>query len=165
VSRFRPERERITRAGPDRFDLHLPGPERGLLSGLPAQLRDLLRSDDPALERLFPPAHPTDPELNAQYRELVHEGLVAQRMSSVEVMERTLAARHLSEDEVLAWLSAVNDLRLVIGTRLDVTEDMEPDAIPEGDPRFPAWALYHYLTFLEGQIVDALSEGLATGTP
>jgi hypothetical protein len=164
VSRAREERERIRRAGPDRFDLRLPGAERSLLSGLPGQLRDLLHSDDPALERLFPPAHPTDSELNAQYRELVHDGLVAQRMTSVDVMERTLAARHLSEDEVLAWLSAVNDLRLVIGTRLDVTEDMEPDAIGQGDPRFPGWALYHYLTFLESQIVDALSES-ATGTP
>ena len=38
----------------------------------------------------------------------------------------TAEAESLSEEEFLAWLDAVGSLRLVLGTRLDVHEDMEP---------------------------------------
>ena len=61
----------------------------------------------------------------------------------------------LTEDQLNAWMGAVNDLRLVLGTRLDVTEDM--DAVQLDDPRAPAFAVYQYLTHLLSEIVNALS--------
>ena len=61
----------------------------------------------------------------------------------------------LDEDQINAWMGAVNDLRLVLGTRLDVTEDM--DDIELDDPRAGAFAVYHYLTHLLAEIVDALA--------
>jgi len=131
-----------------------------VLRTLPSQLRALLRSDDPALERLFPPAYAEDPELEEEYRRLVREDLVASRQSSLDVMESTIDATRLDEEKVLAWLGALNDLRLVLGTRLEVTEDLYEKGLPQDDPRAPAFAVYGYLGWLQEQVVEALAAGV-----
>ena len=159
---------RVRRTTDGDFELQIPEEERRVLRSLPDQLRAVLREHQgggAVLDRLFPPAHRDDPEIDREYRELVHDELVARRLSSVEVMEQTIGADRLDERQILAWLSAVNDCRLILGTRLDVSEDMDPDAIPATDPRASAFALYHYLSWLETEIVDALAEGLAPGSP
>jgi hypothetical protein len=74
-------------------------------------------------------------------------------------MERTIDALRVSEEEILAWLSALNDLRLVLGTKLGATEDTDPEDIAEDDPLAPSYALYHYLGWLEEQVVEALNTG------
>lgn len=151
-------RVRRTRRGD--FQLRLPAGERELLRTLPGQLRELLATDDPALERLFPPAYPDDPERDREYRGLVRDDLVAGRLGSLEVMERTIDASRVDEDELVAWLGALNDLRLVFGTRLDVSEDLSGRAISPEDPRAPAFAAYVYLGWLQEQVVEALAAGL-----
>ena len=77
-------------------------------------------------------------------------------------MEATLADPELTEEQLSAWLGAVNDLRLVLGTRLDVSE--EPLDIEADDPDAPAYAVYEYLGFLLSEVVDALTEGLPEPT-
>jgi hypothetical protein len=153
-----PPRVRRTRRG--RFELRLPQEERDALRSLPGQLRELLESNDPALERLFPPAYPDDPGSNAEYDRLVREDLLADRRSALDVVEATIDARRLDEEQMTAWLGALNDVRLVLGTRLDVTEDMDPDALAADDPMTPAFALYHYLGWLQEQVVEALAAGV-----
>ena len=71
-------------------------------------------------------------------------------------MAETIDAERLTEDQILAWLGALNDLRLILGTRLGAADDDLPE-IEEDDPMAPAHALYHYLGFLEEQVVEALS--------
>ena len=66
-------RVRRTRKGD--FQLRLPRGEREALRSLPAQLRDLLATDDPALERLFPPAYGEDRSRSAEYSALVRDDL------------------------------------------------------------------------------------------
>jgi hypothetical protein len=148
-------RVRRTRRG--KFELRIPRHERDALRTLPAQLRQLLDSNDPALFRLFPPAYQDAPDQDAEYQRLVHEDLVTQRRSSLDVMEATIDARRLDEEQLTAWLGALNDLRLVLGTRLEVTEDMGPDDIISDDPRAPTLALYYYLGWLEEEVVEALA--------
>ncbi len=149
-------RPRITRRRRGDYELRLPPEERAALRSLPAQLRALLEvGDDPSLRRLFPTAYPDDPLREEEYRALVRSELTDKRLVSLDTMQRTVDATHLSEEEVLAWLGALNDLRLVLGTRLDVTEDMEE--VPDDDPAAPAFALYYYLGWLEEQVVEALS--------
>jgi len=58
---------------------------------------------------------------------------------------------------VRAWLSLCNALRLVLGTRLDITEETTEAALQAGDERSSAFALYGYLTWLVDAIVRALS--------
>jgi hypothetical protein len=153
-----PRRIRRTRKGD--FELRIPSQEREILAALPSRLRELLGSDDPAVGRLFPPAYEDDPARQADYENLVRGDLTAQRLRSLEIMEETLRSDRLDEDQVAAWLGALNDLRLVLGTKLDVDEDMDPDDVSETDEQAPAYALYFYLGWLEEQIVAELAAGL-----
>jgi hypothetical protein len=150
-------RRRVRRIGPDRFELKLPEAERALMRSLPGQLRELLLAgeEDPSLARLFPPAY-DDPEADAEYRALMRDELLAKRLAALETVEKTADATTLDEAELLAWLGAINDLRLVLGTRLDVTEDVDIAAIPDDHPDASSWAVYSYLSWLQEQVVAAL---------
>ena len=64
-------------------------------------------------------------------------------------------------EEAQAWLTALNDLRLVLGTRLDVSDESLLEDLAEDDPRAPELALYAYLSWLQEQLVEALSSELA----
>jgi Domain of unknown function (DUF2017) len=112
--------------------------------------------DDPAVRRLFPPAH-TDPESEEQYRSLVRDQLVSGRAKALATMRDTLAQETLSSDEADAWLRTLNDLRLVLGTRLDVTEDTDFENIDPHEPRGRDLAVYAYLSWLQEQLVEALA--------
>jgi hypothetical protein len=138
----------------------LTSEERDLLRSLPAQLRELLGSDDPSLRRLHPPAYGDDPEREAEYRRMVRDDLLRDRREALDVMESTIDADTLDRDQLGAWLGSINDLRLVLGTRLEVTEDLSEEGVPDDDPRAPAFALYGYLGWLEEQLVDALAREL-----
>jgi hypothetical protein len=154
---MRDDEPRIIRAADGSFRLRLTRPERVLLRSLPRQLRELLEAEDPAVERLFPPAYRDDPEREAEDRRMVHDELVAGRRRALDVMESTVDADRLDGDQMAAWLGALNDLRLVLGTRLEVTEDSVEEDFPPADPRRETLALYHYLGWLESQAVDALA--------
>jgi hypothetical protein len=152
---------RVKRVRGGRFALRITGAERDVLRSLPAQLRQLMTGQDaganPDLRRLFPTAYPDDPEKAAEYDAMVRDDLVAERLAAIDVMERTIDSNRLSEEELLAWLSSINDLRLVLGTRLDVPEDLTKLDVPPGDPRAESLALYAYLSILEEDAVAALS--------
>lgn len=150
----------IERTSDGDFMLRLSPEERDVLRSLPTQLIEILGTDDPALRRLRPPAHPDDPEMETEYRELVGGELDHQRRRALEVMASTIDAERLDEEQITAWLTSLNDLRLVLGTRLDVTEDTYDEGIPERDPRAPAFAIYLYLGWLEEQVVAALAASL-----
>jgi Domain of unknown function (DUF2017) len=128
---------------------------RELLGELEALLED---PDDPALRRLFPQAH-DDPESEEQYRSLVRDQLVTGREKAVSVVRATLEKGTLDADEADAWLRALNDLRLVLGTRLEVTEDLDYENLDLNEPRGRDLAVYGYLTWLQDQLVEAIAEG------
>ena len=151
---------RVKRIGPDRYRVDLPETERELLRGLAPQLRELLTTDDPSLVRLFPTAYPDDPERDAGYQALVRDELLERRFAALDVLEETIDGGELTGDELSAWMRSLNDLRLVLGTRLDVTEDDDPGDIDPADPDAPAWAIYHYLGMLLSFVIDALAGDL-----
>jgi hypothetical protein len=143
------------------FELRLGPEERDVLRALPAQLRQLLEeesaSSDPAMARLYPPAYPDDPIRNLEFEMVAGDDLTKQRLAAVETMERTIDAERLDEDELTAWIAVANDLRLVLGTRLEITEETREGDFPADDPRAGAFALYAYLTFLVDEGVGAIS--------
>jgi hypothetical protein len=147
----------VDRRRDGRYRLRLTADERNLLRTLPGQLLAILGTDDPALRRLEPPAFQDDPEREAEYRRLVGDDLLEQRRKALRVMADTVDAESLGPDEMAAWLGALNDLRLVLGTRLDVTEELYEEGVPDDDPRAPAFALFGYLGWLEEQVVEALA--------
>jgi hypothetical protein len=155
----------VTRSRRGGLDLRLPPEERELLVSLPRQLEQLLEAAaSPAaarpavLRRLFPVAYARDEEAEATYSAVVASELLEQRRESLAVLAQTAEATHLSVEEAEAWLGALNDLRLFVGTALEVDE--EPPEIDERDPRYPEWVWYGYLSFLQGELVDAMSGSL-----
>jgi hypothetical protein len=150
---------RIRRTRQGDFELRLPEDERALLRNVVPQLRQLLDGDlaDPALRRLFPTAYADDPERDREYQALVRDELADRRRASVDSVLATIEESRLDEGQLLAWMSAVNDLRLVLGTRLDVSEDTDPEPAPD-DPDGALLVLYGYLGYLLETIVEALSE-------
>ncbi len=139
-------------------ELRLSRDERSLLAGLAAELLALLDGvpSDPALRRLFPPAYDDDDDERA-YRDLMGGELLDGRRAALELIADTVDRDRLTAEEADTWLRALNDLRLVLGTRLDVQEGMfatEPDL---SDPRGHALAVYAYLSWIQEQLVEALS--------
>lgn len=149
----------VARAGPGSFAVRIPEPERRALTRFLGELRAVLEDgdpSDPALRHLHPEAYPDDPERSAEFHRLVRDDLTAQRLAAVAAMERTVGADRLSEEELVGWLGAVNDLRLVLGTRLEVTAETSLDDFPRQDPGAARFAAYAYLSYLEEEILEAL---------
>jgi hypothetical protein len=133
--------------------LRLSPEERALLDGLARELRSLLDGEpgDPSLRRLFPPAY-DDQENERAYRELAGDELLEGRREALDLLAATAKRDRLSPEEADSWLRALNDLRLVLGTRLDVQEGTLLD-----EPQTPELAVYAYLSWLQEQLVAAVS--------
>ncbi len=132
------------------------------------QLRDLLTlgSSDDRTRRLFPTAYANDPEAEAEYVGYMREELVASRLAALEVIESTIGERDLTEEQAIAWLQSINSVRLVLGSLLDVSEELDINALPDDDPEIEGYVLYGYLSMLLDELVAALgrSAGLEPAT-
>lgn len=146
---------RIRRRKDGAYDFHISEQERELIGTLLPQMHELLAMDDPALKRVFPPAYASNEALDEEYRRLMRDDLLSGRFADLDVVEDTLDAERLSADHTEAWMRALNGLRLVLGTRLDVTEDMDRPGPDEADA--PAFAVYEILSMIVSELVDALS--------
>lgn len=136
------------------FELRLSEDERELLARLPLELVELLEldpRDDPGLARLFPDAYsPLDAELNDEYKRLMTDDLRERHREALETIAQDADATRISAQQLHAWMTGLGQLRLVIGTRLGLSEDFEPDDSPE-------YSLYGYLSYLQEQAVEALA--------
>ncbi len=160
---FRPPVER-TRQG---YRLHLGEGEREVVAGLLEQFRGLLvgPADHPALRRVFPAAYhlPEHAEHDAEYQRLMREELVASRLAGIETVMGVLRSDSkatLDEGQVLAFMQALNGLRLVLGTVLDVGEDDDLDDVGPDHPMAAEYQLYGFFSWLLEWTVRALSAGL-----
>jgi Domain of unknown function (DUF2017) len=145
--------------------------EAELLRSIPAELGPILSApvdpDNPVSERLFPRAYldPTEEGAEREWQELVRPELVRERLASLERLTKSLERGQVREgrvevelepDEAQAWLGALNDARLALGTRLGVTEDLDYEDVGEDHPDAAAYAVYDWLTWLEGDLVETL---------
>jgi len=112
---------------------------------------------DPALARLLPDAYRDDDRAAGEFRRLTESSLRRDKVSSAERLLAALPADgpgevRLDPETTESWLATINDVRLALGTRLEVTEEMaEPD--PE-DPDAPAYVVYLWLTELQGVLIE-----------
>jgi hypothetical protein len=165
---------RFARIADDGLRVTLSAPELELLRSLPDELRALYEAGDdrdPVRSRLFPRAYldPTAEDAEKEWRELVHPELLRERLAAVELVVASLAdatpqrdtlVADLTADQASAWLAVLNDARLALGTRLEVTEDTDYADFDPDDPAAPGLAAYAWLTFLQGELVETLLEGL-----
>jgi hypothetical protein len=150
-------RSAIRRIGEGRFRFRLPDHDRALMTSLVPQLREILltTSGVEGTQRLNPPAYADDPERDAEYQSLVRDELLERRLVALDLVEATIGADEVTEAELNAWMTTVNNVRLLLGTRLDVSED---DSFPDpDDPYAPDYGVYYELGSILDQIVTALS--------
>lgn len=142
-----------------RFRLHLGELEREVISGVCRELRELLDSD-PEVQitwRLFPTAYLDDADQERFYQQMTRGSLVESRIEALGVVERTADAEFLVADELADWMTAVNSVRLALGTALGITD--ENIEIGPDDPRIDTWAVYELLSYLLVSIVRTLATG------
>jgi Domain of unknown function (DUF2017) len=142
------------------FDIRISGRERDVLATLPETLRAVLSSGDagdPVARRLFPSAYLDDEAASREFDDVVHDDLLERRLAAISTFERTVRADHVTEEELIDWLAALNDVRLVLGVRLAVTEESTPADFAGTDETETAFELYRYLSYLEEHVVEALS--------
>jgi Domain of unknown function (DUF2017) len=119
--------------------------------------------DDPALARLLPDAYSDDDERAAEFRRLTDADLRRAKAGALQRLASTLRESGGTVELTVAaaetWLQALNDIRLVLGVRLDVSEDRELGAdLPPGDPRLPLVAAYDWLTWMQEALLRSLSK-------
>lgn len=142
------------------FDIRISGRERDVLATVPETLRAVLASGDagdPVARRLFPSAYLDDEAASREFDDVVHDDLLEGRLAAIATFERTVRADHVTEDELIDWLAALNDVRLVLGVRLAVTEESTSADFAADDETGTAFELYRYLSYLEENVVEALS--------
>jgi hypothetical protein len=142
----------IVRIDEDRFIFDVPSVLRDAVIDLAKQLDNELETDNPNLQRLFPTAYSDDPEKDAGYQVLAHGELVEARRSSLTTVIESADADELTGETLDAWMRVVNDLRLVLGTNLNVGEG--EDWVPPPDME-PTYAVYQWLNLLLSYIVEA----------
>ncbi len=141
------------------YAITFPDHIRQLLVGLSRQLDGALDTDDdPSLARLFPTAYAHDAERDAGYQVFARGELIEHRREAIALLAETAERGTLDEDELTAWMHVVNDVRLVLGTVLDVGEDT--DMVDPEHPQADLHDLYHILGAVLYEIVNGLSEGL-----
>jgi hypothetical protein len=156
--------------------LELSRMEASHLAGLVEQFAELLdqtgsrRPNDPALRRLVPDAYADDDSAALEFRELTQRDLLDRRSTDAAAvleslleasalpdamehpaeLERALtevATVRLTPDAVGSWLRTLAALRLVLASRLGVSDEDDHD---EDDPRF---GIYDWLGFrLDGLV-------------
>ncbi len=149
-----------------------PATDAQVVRHIVGEVRDLLRDGgdraDPAVERLFPDVYPDDEAAAAEFRRYTADELTAGKLDQAQRVLDMLPADggqvRLDEPAAEAWLRALTDVRLVLGTRLGVADDTDlaeelDDAVAR-DPtsaRVALLSVYGYLTYLQDSLVDALS--------
>ena len=190
MARWRRQSGPFIAVGAGRYVLNLDADDRQVLRNLLTEMGDTLgATGNPALRRLYPTAYPNNPDLDAEYQELMRDDLEASHRSAVqrvidtlgdpepgqpELDEPELDQPELDQDDLEAWMRTLNAARLVLGTRLEVSEDTDPadglfvhpDPGNPGPPRLadspdaPARFAYLWLSELLESAVDAASRHL-----
>jgi hypothetical protein len=118
--------------------------------------------EDPVLARLFPDAYPDDDEASGDFRRYTEPTLRRKKQDAallaLVTLEEPGRERALTPEQVEAWLGALNDLRLALGTRLEVSEDnpLRSWDLPPDDPSTPLLVIYEWLTYLQDSLIGCL---------
>jgi hypothetical protein len=124
----------------------------------------------PALERLLPDFHRPDADtnvnpddeagdLNGALRSLHEPSIIDAKLAAGAVILRTVPEDGgkvvLNPEQAEAWLYGLNDVRLALGTTLGIDADT-PESLDDDDPRAPHLDVYHWLTWMQDSLVQAL---------
>jgi len=149
---------KISKAGTG-VKLELLEGERDILTQLIDDFREFVMSEDitdPAVARLFPSAY-AESEESAEFRKYSEPALRETKERDSALMRDSLERGNIvniSHTEFDSWLRGLNDLRLTLGTRLEVTGDEFGSEIPDDDPRSFLYSLYGWLGWVQGSLLE-----------
>lgn len=119
--------------------------------------------EDPALARLLPNFHHENSELSAGLRVLREPEIIDAKDAAAVIMLDSLPRGggkvHLTPEAARAWISALNDVRLALGVRIDITQDdQDPSTVSENPdgPEAAAFAVYRWLTVVQDSLVTEM---------
>jgi len=121
------------------------------------------RPEDPVLARLLPDAYNDDPEAAGEFRKYTESSLREAKKYFAQTLLETVPPGggrvKLSADQARDWLRALNDVRLMFGVRLEVTEDLDEQlgALDPNDPRIAAFEVYGWLGEVQESLVRAIA--------
>lgn len=144
--------------GNDEFAINWDAAERHLVLNLAEDLETADDLSNPVFRRLFPTAYPQDPERDAGFQIFAQAARLDQRSEQLTVLRKTVESKTMTTEELSAWMGIINDLRLVLGTMLDIGE--EDEAPPQDDEQAQAFDIYHRLSWVLTHLVDALTRTL-----
>ena len=160
---------RFRRISDDRVQMKLPHVEKALLASVIPQLRMVVEGDadvEHLRTRLFPPAY-DDPQLEGEFRQLVGDDLVNERLAAVDTTLATLnegqtKARQwvteLDGEQVQCWLSVLHDLRLVLAQIVGITTEADWDHKVDGSR--PTDLVLWHVGALQEELLGVLMGGL-----
>ncbi|KAA0022834.1 oxidative stress transcriptional regulator AosR [Antrihabitans cavernicola] len=124
--------------------------------------------DDATLARLLPDFHRSDPDkpdddradMNGALRSLHEPEIIDEKLAAGQVILETVPAEGgrilLTREQADAWLNGLNDVRLALGTTLQIDADT-PDHLEPDDPRAPHLDVYHWLTWIQDSLLQAMA--------
>ena len=118
---------------------------------------------DPVLARLLPDGYSGDPEAAGEFRKYTESSLREAKKYFAQTLLETLPPKggrvKLTADQARDWLRALNDVRLMFGVRLEVTEDFEDQltSLDPKDPRVAAFQVYGWLGGVQESLVRAIA--------
>lgn len=129
--------------------------------------------EDPVLLRLFPNAYRGDDESAAEFRRFtegqLRDGKASAAATIIDVLEDAglppeptgediTIDVELDQETALVWMRSLTDLRLALGTRLEVEEGDEERwySLPDEDPRAQAHHIYEWLGFLQETLIQSI---------
>jgi uncharacterized protein DUF2017 len=118
---------------------------------------------DPVLARLLPDAYTGDPEAAGEFRKYTESSLREAKKYFAQALLETLPPKggrvKLTAEQARDWLRALNDVRLMFGVRLEVTEDFEDQltSLDPKDPRVAAFEVYGWLGAVQESLVRAIT--------
>lgn len=119
--------------------------------------------DDPAMARLLPAFHREDADLSSGLRILHEPEVIAAKYDAAAAMRASLPVGggtvKLDAPVARSWLLTLNDIRLVLGVRLSITDDEPVPAVVRANPGGPEHAMfatYQWLTGMQESLTQAL---------
>ena len=188
-SRLMKENNGFTRHGEELFVAQFSESEKEVLINLSQQIIELLAErvdhndqdplaamvgitfhdsppEDEVLLRLLPNAH-ADGVDASEFRRYTESVLRTKKQAHAMSIRTMLMSSEdgsieLNHDLANAWLGGINDIRLALGVRLNVEKNTheELELLAPDDPMRGVYGVYSWLGWLQGNLLQALMDGL-----
>jgi len=135
------------------------------LAQLLAMPSEIVTPEDPVLMRLLPNAY-ADPEASSDFRRYTEPALRGSKQRVLRTVREELSVIvDSNEDGVVEaldadiWLMAINDLRIALSVRLEISADSfeKFELMPDEEPQKSVYAVYFWLGWLQENLLTALT--------